>query len=186
MNYFKKNNSIEIYLLLLIAFFAFNSCEDVIEVDIDPAEPSLVVDAWLTGAPTDQMIRLTQSQPYFDNTEVTGVTGATVTVTRDDGTVFEFVDQNNGEYVWTAPANETLGNPGNSFTLSIENGPETYLATSTMFPVPQIDSITYEFRDDELGGPDGIYAEFYSRDLIGIGNTYWIKAFKNGSLKHKT
>ena len=56
---------------------------------------------------------------------------------------------------------------------------------STMMPAPVIDSITQEFREDELGGPDGIYAQFLARDLPGLGNTYWIKTYKNDLFLNK-
>jgi hypothetical protein len=54
-----------------------------------------------------------------------------------------------------------------------------------MNDVPPIDSITQEFREDEFGSPDGIYAQFFARDLIGEGNTYWIKTYKNGVFLNK-
>ena len=96
------------------------------------------------------------------------------------GVVFDFVDTGNGNYVWTPNNNATIGSPGNSFTLNIAIDGKTYESSSTMNPVPLVDSITYEFRDDEIGGPDGIYAQFFSRDLPGLGDSYWIKTYKNG------
>ncbi len=51
--------------------------------------------------------------------------------------------------------------------------------------MPEIDSIVQESRTDELIGPDGIYAELFARDLPGLGNSYWIKTFKNGEFLNK-
>ncbi|MEZ4956912.1 MAG: DUF4249 family protein [Saprospiraceae bacterium] len=73
------------------------SCTDVIDVNTDPADPILVVDAWLNDQPTPQTIRLTQSQPYFDNSLSAGVTYAIVTVETGDGDQFSFADQGNGD-----------------------------------------------------------------------------------------
>ena len=83
-----KNSSFTTSLfsfLILLTLVITSSCEDVIDVELDPAESQLVVDAWLTDQPTNQVIHLTQSQAYFDNSQVAGVIGAAVQVTRDDG-----------------------------------------------------------------------------------------------------
>ena len=74
-----------------------------------------------------------------------------------------------------------FGPVGTEYTLSITlaNG-QRYTSTTRMEDVPVIDSIVSEYREDEVFGPDGYYAQFYSRDLPGLGNTYWIKTYKNG------
>ena len=166
--------------ILVILTAVLSSCEDPIDVTLIEAEPLLVVDAWLNDIDETQVIKLTSSQPYFDNTPATGVTNAEVRVTRDDGEVFEFSHTTNGTYTNTLSPNTAIGNVGNSFTLNINIGDKEYAATTVLNRSAPIDSIRQEFRENEVFGDDGIYCELISRDPVGLGDTYWIKAYKNG------
>ncbi len=166
--------------ILVILTAVLSSCEDPIDVTLIEAEPLLVVDAWLNDIDETQVIKLTSSQPYFDNTPATGVTNAEVSVTRDDGEVFEFSHTTNGTYTNTLAPNTAIGTVGNSFTLNINIGDKEYAATTVLNRSAPIDSIRQEFRENEVFGDDGIYCELISRDPVGLGDTYWIKAYKNG------
>ncbi len=170
-----------LFLLILTA----TSCEDKIDIEVDPLSEQLVVDAWITNQPGPQTIKLSMTQPYFDNTLPLGVSGATVTVASSAGAIFQFLETENGNYVWTPQGNETIGEAGTNYGLQVTIDGQNYGSVSTMNPVPAIDSINYEFREDEAFGPDGIYAEFFARDLVGAGDTYWVKTFKNGVFLNK-
>ncbi len=172
-------------LLTLLSLVFATSCEDVIEVETDPAPALLVVDAWLNNQSQPQTVRLTTSAPYFSNAFAPNVVGASVTIESSEGKTMTFVDRNDGNYVWTPEKDETMGNIGTTFGLNIEWNGERYVSATTLFPVPSIDSITQEFREDEIFGPDGIYAQFFARDLPGLGNAYWIKTYKNGLFLNK-
>src|SRR5690606_1469468 len=71
---------------LIIAFLTFmiSSCEDVINVDLNTAEPRLVIDAsikWVKGTTgANQSIKLTLTAPYFD-AEIPPATGAEINIT---------------------------------------------------------------------------------------------------------
>ncbi|MCR9289416.1 MAG: DUF4249 domain-containing protein [Bacteroidetes bacterium] len=174
------------YLFILTVFTQlFTSCEDVVDIKTDPLTPQLVVDAWLNNRSEPQTISLSMTQPYFQNSLPEGIGGATVKVIRGDNEVFEFTETENGQYNWTPSDDETLGIVNDEFNLSIELDGKTYESASTMNRTPVIDSITQEFRVDEFGFPDGIYAEFFARDFVGEGDTYWIKTFKNGVFLNK-
>ena len=170
---------IKYLFFFFVAAFLLTGCEDVIDVKIDDAPTLLVVDAWLTNQQEIQTISLASSTSYFEDGSTSPVAGATVSVVNSAGTTFNFTDQGSGQYTWTPSTPNELGTPGTEYTLSISWDGKMYSSTTTMFPVPPVDSITQEFRDDELSGIDGIYCEFFARDLVGEGNTYWIKTFKN-------
>lgn len=174
------------FFVAIITIFFLASCEDIIEVDLDEGEAQLSVDAFLTNLEGEQTIRLTLTKPYFDNSS-TIATGATVFVEDNEGNRFDFTDNDNdGNYTWEpSSASEIFGSIGNSYQLTIDYEGETYEAVSEMRRVSPIDSIYYEFREDEVFGEDGYYAELYARDLIGIGDTYWIKTYKNGEFLGK-
>ncbi len=174
-----------IVLFLGMGFFTF-SCEDVIDVDADFTEAQLVVDAWLNNMDTTQTVFLSLSQDYFDATLPPAITDAQVTLTNTtSGTIIPFEHKSNGAYEWTPSASETIGLLGDEFVLTVEYNNFTYEAASAMNPAPPVDSIAYEFREEEFGFPEGIYAQFYARDIVGQGNTYWIKTYKNGTFLNK-
>ncbi|GAB4403858.1 MAG: hypothetical protein OHK0053_29000 [Microscillaceae bacterium] len=170
------------YLLMAGTLLFLSACEDVINIDLDETPPQLVVDAWITDQPGPQTIKLRLSQPYFENEPAPAVTGATVEIEDDLGNVYDFTDPDqNGDYVWTPPTpGEALGVLNRSYTLRVSYQGETFQATSQINRVPVIDSLVYEFREEELGNPAAYYAQVYARDFVGSGDTYWIRTFKNG------
>ena len=175
----------EIYLLFII-FAVFQwSCQDVIDIQPDSAPTQIVIDAWINDLSETQVIRITESQPYFENSFASAVVGASVTITGQGGQVYNFADQNDGNYTWTPSGDQNFGQMGETYTLTVDVNGKSYFATSRMQPTTSVDSIVQEFRTDEIGGPDGIYLQFFARDLPGLGNTYWIKTFKNGYFLNK-
>ncbi len=174
---------IALVLLLLVGV----ACEDVVDITLDEGTPQLTIDAWLTNQPGTQTIRLTLTEPYFDNSPNEPALGAIVMVQAENGKTFEFTDPNNdGNYTWT-PTSETeaFGTIGSGYALSVTYQGETFAATSVMQRVTEVDSITYEFEEEGLGTPEGYYAEFYGRDFMGENDCYWIKTYKNGVFLNK-
>ncbi len=173
-------------LYLLIAVLIFNACDDAVDIPLADSDPYLNVDAWLTHTQDTQRIVLNYTRPYFNNQKPTPVLNATVVVSelQDDivlnPMVFTDVDAN-GVYEWVPPVGTSFGAIGSTYVLAIEVLGNTYTSFSTMPDVPVIDSITFEYnKKDAFIKDDWYYGEFWSRDLGGPGNTYWIKAFKNG------
>ena len=179
--------NILIKYLIILAIFAhiFSSCEDVVDIETDPLTPQLVVDAWLNNRSEPQAIFLAMTQPYFSNELPEGISGASVQVIRNDGEIFEFKETDNGNYTWTPNTDEVIGEIGHEYGLVIEYEGKTYGSISKMNRVPVIDSLTYRFEEENLGFPEGLYTEFFARDLVGEGDTYWIKTFKNGEFLNK-
>ena len=169
-----------LYVYLLGLFIGLSSCEDIINPDLPEAPPILVIDGFLTNQDSIQIIRITQSNSYFDNSQLQGVSGATVSVQNSSGPVFEFTELEQGIYQYDPMSGGIIASTGDSLYLSVNVGEDQYIATSVMNRVPNIDSITFRFEKENLFLPDSYFAEFWSRDPIGAGDTYWIKAYKNG------
>ena len=173
------------YTALVVGFTICLGCEDVIDIQTDDAPTQITVDAWINNLPSDQFIRLTESQPYFENEFTPGIQGAEITITSESGQIYEFLDQNNGDYIWSRPTDSVFGMVGETYLLQVSVNDQTLVSQAKMSATAQVDRIEQEFRTDELGGPDGIYAEFFARDLPGLGDTYWIKTFKNEMFLNK-
>ncbi len=165
------------YLCMLIILAA---CEDQIFPELRKAPPILIIDAFLTNQDSLQTIRITQSQPYFDNTTLQGVSGASVIVVNTNGSLFNFNEIEQGYYQWDPTIDGPIAVEGDSLMLKVTIGDDQFQAMSTMNRIPDIDSVTFRFEEENLFLPDSYFAEFWSRDLLGAGDTYWIKSFKNG------
>lgn len=176
-----------IYLSFLFSGALLSSCEDVIQLDVQDGVEQLVIDAWLTNKAEPQIIKLSLSQPYFDNSEPTAVNDATVILFDADSVAYPFQNINsNGEYA--LPENFASALIENKqYALYVNYRDEEYAAVSVFKPVPAIDSIAYEFFEFPISGDDttetsGYFAEFYAKDFEEEGDTYWIRTTKNGEL----
>lgn len=180
----------KLIFLFLTFIVALTSCEDVIDIKTRPGVEQLVVDAWITDEVKAQVVKLTLSQPYFDNSPPPPALGATVVVFSEDSIAYTFIDeQSNGEYIYRPQDEKSiLRNIGEQYALYINYQGEEYISISELKPVPNIDSVSYQaftrpIVTDTL--PEaGFIAEFYARDFIEEGNTYWIRYRKNGRMKN--
>jgi hypothetical protein len=174
------------FFYLIGALLVF-SCETKIDPALEKVDPVLVVDAWLTNKPGNQTIILSQTQPYFDATTPPPVTGAVVTVTDNSNKVFSFNEDvaKPGYYVWKPVGNELIGVVGNSYKLNIQTSGENYSALSRMGAVPPVDSITFKKNEPTEQNPDFYRGQFFAKDILGKGDTYWIRTYKNGVLLNK-
>ena len=141
--------------ITFVLIVMFTSCTDVIEVDVPEAPPRLVIEASLDWEKSRfgniQVIKLSQSTPFFDANSLSPVTGASVKVTNDTNNVeFIFEDQNDGTYtiLTFVPIIDQ------SYTLEVIYNGETYIAQETLTSVPDINSIyqstTEGFNDEVL------------------------------------
>lgn len=170
-------------LFILCGFLGLLSCEEEVMVDLQDAPPVLAVDAWVNDKPEDQVIRLTLTQPYFDNSVPEGIEDAEVTVTDDQGQVYPFVTDGNGKYVWSYDGEHTFGAIGRAYQLTIAYDGNVYSASSAMGRVPVVDSVFYTLqKEDDALRDKGYYAQFHATDFVGEGDAYWIKSYKNGQL----
>lgn len=162
-----------IHLLIVFIATLLVSCEEVVEVDLTTAPPKLVVDAsinWIKGTDgSQQTIKLTTTTGYYDTT-IPIVSGATVFVTNSEGTIFDFTETpGTGQYV----CNNFVPVTGETYTLTVISGGQTYTATETLYAVPDI---LYTEQDNEGGflGED-IEVRFYFQDEQNVENFYMVR-----------
>ena len=165
-------------ILLFFIFSLLISCEDIIYPDLVTNDPILVVDAWLNNLEEEQIIKLSKTQGYLNNASPISALGAEVNVFDGDGNIFSFQDMGDGNYIWT-PTNDfrTLGDIGTEFYLSITYDGKNIISSSSLNRTSTIDSVNFVRGQIPSGS---YYAEFWSREEKGVGDAYWIKAYKNG------
>jgi len=172
---------ISLYIVtILTGSCIFYSCDEVINPALEKAEPVLVIDAWLNDAVGEQKIKITRSQPYFENVLPPGVSGAVISVIDENGKVYSFSETEAGVYVWTPLVNERFGEVGLSYNLSVQVGSEIFVSQARMGRAPAVDSITFLLVPGGQFADDQYQAEFWATDPIEPGDAYWIKFYKNG------
>lgn len=167
----------------------FSSCENVIKVNVNPGPERLVVDAFVNNLKERQVIKLTKSIPYFDQPgSQPGVTGAQVALvdtTNGNTQLFVFADSGQGNYIFKP--NAITGDTftiGHNYILLIVEGTDTLISLSRLNPTVKIDSLAINYEDGTgLGFRKGNYIELIANDLLGEGNTYWIKSFRNDTFR---
>lgn len=170
-------------LLLLLLVIAFTqACEGPAKVDLSPAEPTLVVDAFINNQEEAQRITLNFSQNFLDNTPYLPAEGAIVSLTNvQTGTVLRFGESTeSGNYVWQPSAQQpTIGNVGEEFTLRIAFEGQVYTATSRLNRTTTVDEIVF-FEETVPFSQDKYWeARINASDLEGLGDSYWIKTYWN-------
>jgi len=173
----KKTDILSLFLGALV----LGGCEETIHPTLQSANPVLVVDAFITNKLQTQIVSLTYSQPYFQEQLPPGVSGATVSIKDNEGNTYVFSESPTtaGSYEWT-PSGTGFGNVGNVYTLSIAVNGQNLTAQAKMGRVPKVDSITFK-QNGGSGREKNFYrGQFWATDPVGPGDTYWIKAYKNG------
>jgi hypothetical protein len=135
-----------ITILALALLFALSSCEEIIDVDLNSADPLLVAEGYME---LDSIcsLRLTYTTDYFQRESADLAEDAVVTLTDQSG---------NGEilnYVGMGIYRGQVirGTERSAYTLSIETGDQINTGFSRLMPVPEFDSIRLE--DFPFGGP---------------------------------
>ena len=173
----------KIFILLIV--FAFCACENIIYPELEPSLEQYVVDAWLNDLPGSQKIFLSKSNNYFMSELPKLLSGAEVYLTDEDGNRYDFEESAEG-YVWGDSLSTSFLQVGTSYQLNVSIDGIRFSGTSEMNPVPPVDSITFKYQKEDFSTDEDYYlAEVVATDLVGVGNTYWIKAWKNGVYLNK-
>lgn len=153
------------------------SCEDVIQVNLNTAEPKLVIDAsinWLKGTNgSNQTIKLSLTAPYFDKT-IPPATGATITISDLNNNTFNFIEEGTtGIYRNNSFVPEING----VYNLTINYNNDIYTASETLIPTADIEFV--EQKND--GGFTGDETEIkaYYTNPQNIKNYYLFEFIVN-------
>jgi hypothetical protein len=107
------------------------------------------------------------------------VTGATLTLADDQGQRDELREERPGYY---RGSGSVLGRIGGRYTLTIVADGQTYRAETEIRRTPEVDSVSLEFKPKQTGFDEGYYALYNGPELVGVGDYYRFKVYKNGVL----
>lgn len=158
-------------IVIVVLALSFTACEDVIHVDLETAEPKLVIDAsidWVKGTPgNEQKIVLSTTTGFYSPTFPT-VSGAAIIVTNSQNMVFNFNEiPNTGEYI----CSDFVPVIGETYTMTITLNGETYTATETLLGVPNIEPAIEQNSSGGISG-DEIEITYHYQDNGAQENFY--------------
>jgi hypothetical protein len=165
-----KNSTQKIALFLFsILFF---SCEEVVDIDLNNAEPKLVIDAiikWQKGTTGEnQTIKLSLTNDFYTN-EILPASGAIVKVINSSGTEFDFIEivPNSGDYNCT----NFMPIIDETYSLFIQFEGQIYTASSKLFATPEIINVSQETVQG-FGGEEEIQIKYFYQDNASEDNFY--------------
>ncbi|WP_262249187.1 DUF4249 domain-containing protein [Parapedobacter soli] len=165
------------YLIILIAGFFSVSCEDVIDINLNDADPQLVIVGTVSNRSYEQRVTLSRTVAFDVSEPFDPVSGATVTVSDGRGQTFQFVERTPGVYV----AN-FRGRERERYELSVQLEGQVYTAISTMPPLITADSIGTGVRT--LFGEEQKFISIRYADPAGMPNYYrYLWRVNNGAMK---
>lgn len=158
------------YLIVSCCFFLL-SCTKVVDVNLETAEPKLVIDAsidWVKGTTGNvQKIKLSTTTGYYNPIFPT-VSGADISITNSANTVFSFIENpGTGEYV----CSNFQPVIGETYTLKIVLNGEIYTATETCIGVPDIENNIAQSNTGGFGS-DEVEITYYYQDDSHQENYY--------------
>ncbi len=127
--------------------FSFTACEDVVKVDLEDAEPRLVVDAAIKWEKqtygNEQFIYLSRSGGFYAD-ELEKVSDAEIHIENSNGDIFIFEETEAGTYKTSTFIPEI----GMEYRLEISVDGKTYTATEIMTPIVPIEFV---YQNNEGG-----------------------------------
>lgn len=168
-------------LSFLLSFFLI-SCEEVVHIDMDTAQPRLVIDAslnWPKGTKGNyQVIKLSTTTSFYSNI-IPAVAGATVFITNPKGRKFRFKEFEGYEGLYVCDYFVPIMNQ--TYTLTVVHNNQTYTATETMLPVPDLLDVDQQ-KDGSIINKDLITIKAYFNDPPNETNFYLNRFIRNGKM----
>lgn len=152
------------YIIGLLLFFS--ACEERIDVDLNDAEPRVVIEANLSDLQATQHIRVSKTVAFNDSVNALGVSDATVFVADSEGKYHSFWHEKDGNYI----AEDFMPVSGRDYSLYVEAEGETFYASCYMPTYVGVDS-TGISRENILG-ERYYFATFKFEDPRDVSNYY--------------
>ncbi|MFT3946394.1 MAG: DUF4249 domain-containing protein [Agriterribacter sp.] len=163
-------------LMLLVVFIS--SCEKVIDINLNDAEKKYVVEAVVTDEPGSAQVLISQTKNFSDDNQFTGVAGATVTISDDDGNDHVLAESSAGVY----QSADITGESGKKYTLKVEVDGNVFTASSTMPAKVNMDSLYV--ADEFMFGEVRKLANVAFNDPAGLGQSYRFILYINGAKRN--
>lgn len=163
------------FILLLMILF-LTACQDVVDIDLNTANPQFVIEGVVTDQGGPYRISITKTVNFDDLSEYPAVSGAFVVIS--DGHVTDTLTEVAPGIYQTQALPQ--GQAGRSYQLTVQAEGRTFAATSTMPAAVPFDSLTLDRGTLPFGGGERILVVPNYNDPLGLGNNYRFVQWING------
>jgi len=169
------------YILILLCTIVFASCEEVIDVDLDSANRTVVAEGNIElGEPA--WLKLSYTTDYFSDANATYITNSIVYLVDDSGKLDTLTYEGNGIY----RGKNIVGAAYSTYTISMSVQNRGYNATSTLYPSATIEEVWFQEKSSSIFDDDD--ETKYSVHVVisndtGQENYYLFRFYVNGELE---
>jgi Domain of unknown function (DUF4249) len=170
------------YKIIVAACFitALCSCEKVINVDLENAEPKIVIEGIVDNSGRPAKVSITKSVVFSaGNNTAPKVTGAVVKITDNAGNTFTLSETTAGVYTNAL----LIGAIGKTYNLSVLAEGKTYTASSI---IPRASTLDTLIQDTVFTNKKRIAVNAFVKDNVGFGDNIQVVQTVNGILDKTT
>lgn len=164
---------IGILSLLSLALF---SCQKVIDVDLNEANPQVVIEANYTAEDSTVRVRVSITSNYFDASASPTVDNAIVTIKDQAGNVISVPSVGGGDYVLT----NYIPQFNTTYTMNVMYNDVNYEANCFLQQPVELSEITYQLIPSFFGQDGGYVVYLRLQDQPDTVNNYLIVLTQNG------
>ncbi len=150
------------YIALFLTLGSLMSCTEVITLDLNDSEPTVVIEALLDGEASTLTVQISESGSFTNPGEYPKVSNARVSLGEANGQLVEVPETAPGIYFLEGIATDT----GTTYELSVEIGENTFFAIATMPEAIVLDSIRFMASTSPQFG-EGLYPTLYYQTTSG-------------------
>lgn len=176
MNSRLNRNIISLIFAASLALVCAACSENVIDIDLNSAQPHIVIEGTVTEGAGPHKVRISQTTDFFKPADYPPVTGATVSISDSTGASETLVEQEPGVYL----TSKTIGTVGMKYTLSVNTSEAEYRASSTMLVAGYIDSLAIEIESEKKDEEEYII-HCYFQDIPDVKEYYRLKVYINNN-----
>ena len=161
--------NIKSYIYILCTLLLFSGCEEIIDINLNDAEPRVVIEANLSNLHSSQRIRVSRTVAFNEPFNSLPITDAMIVVYDGQGEAAYFNHEGNGVYT-NDPRYDFELKPGRTYSLAVQVDEELYESSCYMPEYVDIDSsgITRE----NIFGDTYYFATFKFNDPVDVSNYY--------------
>lgn len=169
-------------LIALSLILVAGACQKVIDVDLNDADPKIVIEANFNGTDSTVIVKVSYTSSFFDEFNQNIVNNAVVTITDGNGISTGIPSSGNGMY----ELSNYIPTQGMTYTINVTHDGTTYSATSKLNAPLTLLEPTTEFYEQGFFGEEGGYLVFFTfNDPVGLGNYYNVIYRANDTLYNK-
>ena len=170
----------KISYILLLVIFAFSSCEKIIVIDLNDADPRVVIVGQITSKEGFNLVSLSKTSSFYSNEQGERITGAFVEVSDENGNNYVLKEFQPGLY-----SNKLLKVISQQkYKLHVDTGSDIFEAYSTTSSLVKIDSIKIELNEFGPGSNNSDQLHYnittYFLDTPDEVNFYRLRLIVNG------